>query len=76
MRKSVDCQKVYLMTAARKNIWRKTMKKRILSLLLVLLMVVSLVPVSAFAADESFKSGDFTFAIEGGVACVRKYNGS
>ena len=52
------------------------MKKRILSLLLVLLMVVSLVPVSAFAADESFKSGDFTFAIEGGVACVRKYNGS
>ena len=52
------------------------MKKRILSLLLVLLMVMTLVPVSALAADETFIRGDFTYEIENGVACVRKYNGS
>lgn len=52
------------------------MKKRILSLLLVLLMIMTLVPVSALAANETFIRGDFTYAIENGVACVRKYNGS
>lgn len=52
------------------------MKKRILSLMLVLLMVMTLVPVSALAADETFIRGDFTYEIENGVACVRKYNGS
>ena len=47
------------------------MKKRILSLLLVLLMVVSLVPISASAA-----SNVVTYAVEGGNITFNKTTGS
>ena len=51
------------------------MRKRFLSTVLVLIMLLSLAPISALA-DDTFRSGDFTFVIETGVACVKKYNGS
>lgn len=51
------------------------MRKRFLSTVLVLIMLLSLAPMSALA-DDTFRSGDFTFVIETGVACVKKYNGS
>ena len=58
-------QKVhYLIDACRKiEFWEEKMKKRVLSLLLVLLMVVSLVPISALA-DKS--NTDVAYAVEGG----------
>ena len=47
-------QKVhYLIDACRKiEFWEEKMKKRVLSLLLVVLMIMSLVPTSAFAAND------------------------
>ena len=47
------------------------MRKRFLSTVLVLIMLLSLAPMSALA-DDTFRSGDFTFVIETGVACVKK----
>lgn len=46
------------------------MRKRFLSTVLVLIMLLSLAPMSALA-DDTFRSGDFTFVIETGVACVK-----
>ena len=68
-------QKVhYLIDACRKiEFWEEKMKKRVLSLLLVLLMVVSLVPISALA-DKS--NTDVAYAVEGGNIYFDKATGT
>jgi ribosomal protein L40E len=68
-------QKVhYLIDACRKiEFWEEKMKKRVLSLLLVLLMVVSLVPISALA-DRS--NTDVAYAVERGNIYFDKAKGT
>ena len=51
------------------------MRKRFLSTVLVLIMLLSLAPMSALA-DDTFRSGDFIFVIETGGRLCEKYNGS
>ena len=49
------------------------MKKRILSIVLAICLVLALVPTTAFA-DETY--GDFTYTVSGGEVTISKYTGS
>lgn len=51
------------------------MKRKLLSLLLVLAMVLAIFPVSAFAADAKTEGG-YTYVIEDGYAMITHYTGS
>lgn len=51
------------------------MKRKLLSLLLVLAMVLAIFPVSAFAADAKTEGG-YTYTIEDGYAVILQYTGN
>ncbi len=51
------------------------MKRKLLSLLLVLAMVLAIFPVSAFASDAKTEGG-YTYVIEDGYAVITQYTGS
>ena len=72
------CQIVYLLIPALIKIefWEEKMKKRVLSLLLVMLMVVSLAPMSALAATNGHTANEAIGWVQSQVGKALDYDGA